>query len=237
MSQTEPSPKPALPGWLTPVAIFVGVGILLLLSNRPTYTEGGLVTVSSVGQYESYSNEALKLSKAPLAAAQENEPLTDKQKKDLQQSADYYEAMNQFNPIAIEPYFMCGKIYRILERNDVARERFEQAIANGETGIRQAKANGNQNREDAIRLTLAEARAEYSELLVQTGEFTEALNQADEAVKTVPNSADYLVARASASIQLKKLTQAKADLGIAIQLDPKNKKAIDLIALISAAGG
>ncbi len=226
-----------MPSWLTPVAIFVVVGILLLLSNRPTYTEGGLVTVSSQGQYESYSAEALKLSKEPIAAVKENETLTDKQKKDLQQSADYYEAMNQFNPVAIEPYFMCGKIYRILERNDVARERFEQAIVNAESGIRQAQTTGNANRVDVIRLTLAEARAEYSELLVQTGEFTEALNQADEAVKTVPNSADYLAARASAYIQLKKLSEAKADLGIAIQLDPKNKKVINLIALISAAGG
>lgn len=220
---------------MVPVGVFVGFAILVALSNRPALTPDGIPAVLSAQQYEQYSDENLKLVRPILEKFNQGEPISDDDKKSLEKAAQKYEAMNLYQPTAVEPHFLLAKVYQILEKNDRAEERIQQALVNADMVLQQAKQQNNQNRIDATNLTIAECQFVFSQLLALRGEYTEALNQIDAALKVAANSPDYLAQRASIYVQLEKIPEAVADLRDALALQPNHRRSIAIGKLIDSA--
>jgi tetratricopeptide (TPR) repeat protein len=202
------------------------VAALLLLSYRPVKTPDGLDIITNIETYNTSLKQAEALSKTSFEASDRGQDLTPAQNADLLKAAKIFDAMNVFLPAKVGPYLGAGKAYMILGDNERADER-----------LRQCMSNAQYDQSDAGKATVIEAEYLLSLVRGLENDWKTAYDLANDAAKSVPNSAYYLAARASANLQLKRVKEAKADLAKALMIDPTNRKALQLQLLISSVKG
>lgn len=223
-----------IPNWAVPILVFCGLALIVFLSNRPPAAPNGVQMVTSNGEYELRSDEALELCRTPLEKFDRSEDLTEAEKVNLDKATKLYETMMLYRPTAVEPAFQAGRCYFALANTDLAEACLNQAILSGEEILRQSTANGNSSVKEATRLTLAEARYVRSLIYQSVGDFKTAFEDADYAAQQVNNSPNYLSARASCSLQLGNMQPAMNDIAYALKLDPNHKRSLQIATLIDA---
>ena len=212
--------------------IFLGLALVLFLSNQRMPGPQGRPLIGSPQEYKSFSDEALKLSEAALVKWDRGETLLPEDKEDLEKAMVKYDSMNDYNPSLFEPVFASGKIAMALERTDTADLRVKQAILNGEEAMRRAKNENDANKIRNTELALADAHYVNSRIRFAQGNYAAALSEAQIAVRTVQTAPVYWWAVGSAALQAGNMAVAKGAAGNAIRLDPTMPSAIGLMKLI-----
>lgn len=224
-----------------PVVLAVGLALVVFLSGRDANGPGGEKLLRTPEDF-SQTNERVKTTSLPIfQKADKGEELTAADKTALVKVAQDFESMIGFEPRRCGPNFGAGKAYMLLEDFEHAAERFEQCALN--ESVDPAKDT------PELKATVIEAKALASECLIEVsahytasgdkdllarvpGIYNHAYALADEAVKAIPNSAKYLLARGQALVNLKKIEEAKADITVALALEPDNPKARNLGILV-----
>ena len=214
-----------IPKWAQAV-IGAGVLLIVILLSGLKGPEGpdGVELINNLGHYNQVVKDAADLVTPRFAAADAGNDLTDEDRKALREAVKLFAALNSFKPSQIGPYLGAGKAYTLLGDDENAERCLQQLLnnvplyADNETGHK------------------SEVEAKYliSGIRFRQQKYNEAYAFADEAVKAVPDAPNYLVARASAAIQIKQIKQAKEDVAAALTLDPNHKKALQLATLLKA---
>ena len=215
------------PKWLAPVAFVGFLALALLLSNQPAPAPYGGTMITSDAEYEATKAKMEDLSLKRLQAYQSGQKLSEDDLKALRQAGDMVDKMILYSPVLTGLQFLSGKIHHVLGEDTIAADRFKQCTLIADNEISQ-----HLNEKAAISQTAAECGYQLSQLQLLKGQIKEALASAEAAVKAVPNSADYLTARASALNELRRTDEAKKDLTLALKLDPSNSRARGLLRLI-----
>ena len=227
---------PSIRRYVTPVAVVVGLAVVMLLSNRPAVSENGLPIVGNGDQYNDVLKDVQALSEGPIKHVNAGDTLSEAEVTDLRKASGLVDSMNRFLPTAFAPFLLAAKIYQNIGSYETARDRVDQAILNGKQELKEVKARGDDARAEEIRLTLNECVFVRSDLDIHLNDFPAAWQDACQAVAGVPNNPDYLVARARAALQLKDIKRAKADVAAAMQMEPTNKRAQALALLLIKYG-
>ena len=181
----------------------------------------GNTIIASGDQYREGVQKATELLRDPLSKSAQRLPLDDTDKANLREATRLVDSLSRFKPQDIVTYLFAGKAYAALEDTVVAKERYEQAIANGKF-----------DNSEPAQASVVEAEFELSTILIRENEPKRAFELADKASKAFPNSAIYLTARASAEVQLQRYTEASADIAKALTIDPKYREANELKKLL-----
>lgn len=205
-------------------AIFLALGVVILLSNRPAVGPNGEVLVGNVDQYTDLLKQTEQESR-PLFEKAEIDDLTEEDKAKLNKVAKAFDSLNRFNPTAIGPFIGAGKAYYLAGDLGRAEERLRQCLANREY-----------DKSEMAKFGYAEAKYQLSQVLFERKNYPIAYGLADEAVKAVPNAPNYYVARASAELQMNNVAKAVDDVNAALKLDPNHRGAKRLRLLLKATG-
>ncbi|MGV3618953.1 MAG: hypothetical protein ACO1SV_26805 [Fimbriimonas sp.] len=211
--------------WVGPSLAVAALVAVIVMSNRPPVGKDGLPLVNNANHYRQLVEESHKLTLKPFSTADSGQELTDEDRDDLREAVKLLDAQSSFKPELVGPYLGAGKAYALLGDDARAEERLRQVISN---------APLYDNREVSIRSSL-EAKYALSGVRLRQGKFEEAYKLADEAVKGVPNMPNYLLARASAAMELRRLEEAHADVHAALKVDPNNVRARNMELLLKAS--
>lgn len=216
------------PQWLPPIAFVAVLGLALVFSNQAPKTPTGDTPIVSDAEYLEATAKMEELSRDRLRDLDAGKTLTPDDLAKLREASDLLDRMNRYVPTKSGLHFLSGKIHFALGEDQIATERFRQCVlvAPQEVALSPAAAQ-------EIRLTAAEANYQLSLLLLVQRDIKGAYEAANEAVKTVPNSPNYLTARASALNELRRTAEAKRDLEAALKLDPNHARAKTLLRFIS----
>jgi tetratricopeptide (TPR) repeat protein len=207
--------------WITPVAIFGGLVVVLLLSNQTVKTPEGYKVVTTNQEYAAQIQVAHDITKPIFDKADNGESLSELEKDQLIKAAILIDSANRLHPESAIPFLGAGKAYLLAGSYDLAEARLQQAINNAEF-----------DKNPGAKETGWEAYFRLSELRFKLADYQGAYEAADKAVKEEPSAIMYLIARARAALQLKKLDQADMDLNAALILERDNKDALALHRLL-----
>lgn len=195
------------------LAVFLGIGAVVLLSNRTgeIRTPEGLPVIADQESYNQALKKSHELSAPALQAYVEGKPLTAKQVQSIRESVVLFDAMDLFRPTEFTSFFLCGNAYAALGEYEKADERFRQGISNA-----QGKTD------PAVVAAVADAHHERSIILSKLNRYQDAFNEAELAIKLEPVSAVYFANHAQCALQLGNKQTARIDLKTALALDPNN---------------
>jgi tetratricopeptide (TPR) repeat protein len=151
-----------------------------------------------------------------------NEPLSPEDRTDLLQAANDFEQAKVLLPTSYKGSFGAGFVYVALED-----------WGNAATNLQQALAMPPVQPTTADLANMAQAHYLYARVLIATGKYADAEKQADAAVKFANDSPNYLWARASARVQLRKIEEAQEDLRKALSVQPDHAPSQSLLKFIS----
>lgn len=234
------------------VAAVMGLGAVLVLSDRPVQTRDGAILPRSGAEYTKLMRESSDLALEVFAKADQGLELTAEDKDKIAQALPKFEAMRAYDATQVSATFGEGKCLMLLGRSEEAAIRLAQAYENRNTDT--DKMN------DAVRLTAIEAaglssecyfelaaeelglansaeaqgnKTEAEEIRKRAGiYYSRAFGLANEAVTQVPTAPRYLAARGQALIAIGDKEKAKADLAAAEKLAPDHFKVKLLAGLL-----
>ncbi len=222
-------PTRRLPRWVGPAA-FVGVlAVALFLSNQTAPLPQGYGTaINDDAEYERLFVQMEGLSQSRIAAYDANKPLTTDDKEKLRQAGNLVDRLNTYRPLMASLYFISGKVHHILGEDEVAEQMFRQCVL----GMDRQMAD-EPDKAPVLRVTGGEAAYQLSQLLYNRHDFKAALDQANLAVRAVPQDSRYHTQLGSVLNELRRTPEAKQELIKAIHLDPNNGRAVSLLRFIS----
>ncbi|MBC8065139.1 MAG: hypothetical protein H7Y17_09940 [Chlorobia bacterium] len=177
--------------------------------------------IGSDGDYKQVLADAERLSSSGLQKIANDEEISAKDRADLTAASAQFQGLIAFEPGKFAPYLALGMIYRGLGN-----------LEDSERMLKQCLNNLPKSTDPAIVQTAAEAKSQLSKVLLAQGKSEDALTEANLAVETDRQNPSYLVTRASALIQLKRMEEAKADLKEALKMDPTLTRASGMLRLI-----
>jgi len=217
--------------------------LLLLLVITLAGCRGGSGAIDAVpvirtqAEYDNYVIEAQKLSQEPMKKFDAGEPLSEVEKKDLQQALFLFEGMAAFDPTGPNsylPFFASGKINHTLGNYQRSLENFQQCISVAPTRGKPTKLTPDISEDDRVLLmTIAEARYLASLCYFELRDFGDAAHQANLANQIVPNSANYRVAEARAELEIGNEMKAVQLIAEALYIDPNHKIAQQVAKLLN----
>jgi tetratricopeptide (TPR) repeat protein len=211
--------------WVVPFVIVAILGLVLLLSTRTDRTSDGKLMVRTPGEYSKLREDTQAAAIPIVERLDKGEPLTEADREVLERVAEQLDAMMLYEPTAVVPAFLRGRIAFAFEDSERAEVALRQAIANSTKSISEKDS-------PALKATAIEAHYLLSRVLASKREFEEAYRFADIAVKGNSKNPNYLAARASAAVQLKKMDVARLDVIAALRLDPNHSFARGLAGLL-----
>lgn len=210
-----------------PVLFVAGLLLALILSNRTPQMPGGGEAIQNDLDYQAAKAKMEALSLERIKAMDEGKPLSADDLKKLREAGEIVDRMNKFAPLVSGLYYLSGKIHFALKEDALAEAAFRQC-----TLIAPNQATADPGAASHIRETAAEAAYQLSLLLLVRRDVPGAYDAANQAVSAFPQSPNYLTARASALNELRRVDEAKKDLAMALELDPKNARAQSLLEFI-----
>jgi tetratricopeptide (TPR) repeat protein len=215
-------------GQMLALVAFMAAG-LLFFGVRSCSTGSGAKEITppvlrTANEMPETAVQAQKLSQTALEKFSRDEPLTEDDLKNLREAGALLQGIINYEPGVVHPYVGAGLIYRALGAGDKAETLFTRAVNNGRILA-----------DEQSKLSVAEAHYNLALIQIERRNYSQAVEEANQAIEAVPNSPNYLSARASAYIQLKKKREAMRDIRTALQLDPNHKRSLGLKKLLTAA--
>ncbi len=195
--------------------------MVLMLSNREVRSPEDLGVIDTLDKYEKALLMAHEMTKPIFDKTDEGDEPTVQEKESLIKAGKLIDNANRLMPEKAIPFLGAGKAYMLAGDLGTAEERFRQSIENAAF-----------DKTPGARETGFEAHYRLSQLAFKLHAYEAALDEADKAVKGEPNGPEYLAARAAALIQLKRYAEADRDIHAAVKLEPGNKEATRLHALL-----
>jgi tetratricopeptide (TPR) repeat protein len=211
-------------GWMGAAAFAAALAAAILLSNRPVAGADGVPLINNVDHYNQVVRQTDEMVRQRFATADAGGELTDEDRAQLREAAKLFDAMNYFMPRKIGPYLGAGKSYALVGDDVTAESRLQQLLNNVPLY---------ENNAEGIRAAM-EAKFVLSQIRFRQGKFQEAFALADEAVKAHPDIPNYLIARANAEVELRRIDDAKNDVGQALLIDPQHTQGRRLAKLLLA---
>jgi tetratricopeptide (TPR) repeat protein len=210
------------------VAVAVlGAGIFFS-AQSPSLPNGAGTAIVDASTYEAARARMSELALERMKAFDAGRPLSADDLAKVREASSILDRMVQFMPNVSGNYFFSAKAHRILGENAVAIERYRQCVfvAPNDAALRPQEA-------PLIKGAAAQANYELSGLLLQQNDRQGAFDAANDAVVAYPDTPDFLVARASALNELRRLPEAKRDLERALKVDPNHAAAQRLLRFVS----
>lgn len=183
----------------------------------------GVALITSPGQAATVIEDARNLSEKAFIKQDNGGELTQEEKANVLQAAKDFQALSIFNPTFVTHAFGEGRCYQAVEAWEAAEAQYRRAILNGEL-----------DHSEEGKMTVPEAHYRLSQVRFHFGDYENALEEADRAVKVHPDSPNYLAAKASALIQLNRLPEAAKIVQQALALDPTHRQSLELQKLLAA---
>ncbi|MEZ0326679.1 MAG: tetratricopeptide repeat protein [Fimbriimonas sp.] len=208
--------------WIVPLAIFGGLVLVLILSNREVKSPEDLGVIDTGEKYARALQIAQEMTQPIFKKADAGEALSDQEKDQLFTAGRLIDNANNLLPDRTIPFLGAGKAYMFAGDYGLAEQRFRQAINNVpfDKGTPQAQETG------------YEAHYRLSQLRFNIHDYKGAVEEATAAINGQPQGVEYYVARASALIQLKKYKEADFDLHSALKIEKDFQPAIRLHKLL-----
>lgn len=168
-------------------------------------------------EYDQVSAEVQKLTVNLITDldATEREPTVEEVAK-LRRARDLFDGMRGYRPREWGALFGAAKVNQLLGEHAKAIELYFECMKNAPIDDPAAKATG------------AEAAFQLSRIYERRGEFAQAVEAAKQAVRLVEVSPSYHAQLASAYLQANDEKAALKSLKRALELDPLNKRALQL---------
>ena len=205
----------------------MGIGFYLggVLNQGPQDREIKVPVIRTSDEANQYLQKAEKLSVGPLEKLSKGDPITDPERNDLREAANYLHGVIGFERTNFPAYLAEARIRLELGDYDDAYSLAQQCI--------QLAPPPNPAPPVSVVQVVAEAHYVSSRCLFFRGRFEDAREAAKLAVALAPNSPTYLIAGASAELELKHEKTAKGLVQEALVLDPHNKAALRLAKLLN----
>lgn len=224
------------------MAIFAVAGFLgvVLFSNRPVTMSDGSPVITTNDQYNKISQDTQSLIAEPLLRADRGSELSQEDREKLLKGIPTFEALGDFAPTEMTPFFVLSKLYFNTEKPEQAEERARQAIYNGEAQIAKARNDKDETRVGELQALLNESHHVRAQALFGLGRYRESVAEIkgvlilfDPKDKKDLNVPRYLVTLARSLNELKDIENARAALLEALERDPKNTQAQGLLNFIN----
>lgn len=181
-------------------------------------------TIRTPAEADDYILKAEKLSKEPLEKSGRDELLTSAEQDNVKEALAYFQGIIAYDPSRYQPYFAAGKMAYALGE-------YEQALTYLQQAIKLAPPPSKNPPVELVTL-IAEAHYVSSRALFFLHRYDEAAEGARLASMLVTSSADYLVAEASARLEMKQDDKAKDLVVRALAIDPNHRIAKQLAKLL-----
>jgi tetratricopeptide (TPR) repeat protein len=181
-------------------------------------------TIRTPAEADNYLIEAEKISKAALEKSGRDEALTSAEQDNVKEALAYFEGLIAYDPARYQPYFGAGKLAYALGDWQKSLEYMQQAI-------RLAPPPSKTPPVELVTM-IAEAHYVSSRSLFFLQKFDEAAAAAGLARTLVKASPDYLIAEASALLEMKREDDARILVLEALSLDAEHPRAKQLAKLL-----
>jgi len=152
-----------------------------------------------------------------------NQALSDPEKEKLREGTVVIEAMIGYHPEIYANYYLAGKIHYALGEYNEALSRFNECVGTMKRP---------EDDQEYYTQTLSDAHYLASLCYFNLQKFRQAADQAQLAVQYEPKAPLYLIAESSANLQLGNEKTALALIKRALELDPKNERALQIYRLL-----
>ncbi len=175
-------------------------------------------TIRSSAEYNQILDRVERLTAAGLERSSREESLSKADRLAMQQAEPLIKGLIAYDYQRFTHYLMLAKLYfaneKYLEALWACNQLFERAPAHGTPEVIAA---------------VAETRYVASRSYYFERQYLEAAAEGKEAVKRMPQSAEYMWAEAAARVQLEQIEEAKLLLGTALFLEPNHVKSRSLL--------
>lgn len=217
-----PTEARKLPKWLGPIAFFVVLGGIIMLSNRPAQDAEGNFVITSADQFNQISKDLNQLVAQPFALDESGRELSDKDRADLRKAVELYDAQNVFRPNLVGPFLGAARCYTLLGEDEPAEIHIRQLISNQTL----------YDNTELGRRAVADAKWLLSRIRMRQNKSDEAYALANDALDAKPDFPPFLIAKAGPALQLGKVKEAEALATRAVLIDPNNIRASQLVGFI-----
>lgn len=207
---------------MAPIAFFVILGGVIMLSNRPVQDAEGNLVITSGDQFNQISKDLNQLVAQPFALDESGRELSDKNRADLRKAAELYDAQNAFRPNLVGPFLGAARCYTLLGEDKTAEFHIQQLISN------QALYDNT----ELGRRAVADAKWLLARIRERQNRYEEAYALASEALMEKPDFPPFLIAKAGPALQLGKVKEAEALATRAVLIDTNNVRANQLVNFI-----
>lgn len=199
----------------------IAVAGLSIIGCGPASNPNDRPIITNFADYEQTLQKAEGLSLQHLKDLDAGQPLTDPDKRDLQEAALLFDSLADYQPTNIAPFTGAGKIYQALGNDDAAIKRFREGLSTVPP-----------KPITAVLDTAIETHYLLSVSLFNKHQYKESLDEVNRAIQMFPTSPIYYAQRAAIFIQLGNNKGAYSDLSAALQIDGENVKARRLMKLL-----
>lgn len=208
------------------LGVAVGLGFYLggILSDGPKDREIKVPVIRTSDEANEYLRKAEKLSVPILEKVARGGSVTDPERNDLREAANYLHGVIGFERTHYPPYVAEAKIRLVLGEYDPAYALAQQCI--------QLAPPPKPSPGPEVVALIAESHYISSRALFFKNRYAEAMEAAKLAVTLAPNSPDYIVAGAAAELELKNEAVAAGLIQDALALDPEHKEARGMAKLL-----
>lgn len=181
-------------------------------------------TIRTPAEADNYLIQAEKISKEALEKSSRDEPLSSAEQDNVKEALAYFEGLIAYDPSRYQPYFGAGKLAYALGEWQKSLEYMQQSIRLAPPPSKTPPVE--------LVTTIAEAHYVSSRSLFFLQRFDEAAAAANLARTLVKASPDYLIAEASALLEMRKEDEARILVLEALSLDAEHARAKQLAKLL-----
>lgn len=207
--------------WCHKVLFALGVMVGLMIAGCEPAGEGRVPIIRNQATYQRVLDEAERLSRGPIERYDQDQELTEAERRDLREARLKFQGLIGFQPEVFALHFGLAKVEQALGEHAVAVPSFQQAVL-------LAPAVG----PEAIRQTVAEAHGQTARSLIFLGEYSAAAEAAKAALDLYPEHPDYLHFLASAAVELGDPSYARELLEEALAIDPNHARSQRLLRFL-----
>lgn len=204
-------------------SLLLALAISLAACGGPTTAPPRITTGN---EFSDTLDKVQKMTEGPLTRYESGQEPTDKERADLVEAARLAEGLINYKPNNFSTYMLAGKIYMALGEFHSAEVKFRDCIS--------------AIPEDAAVPVLiagrAQAFSDHGAAFEKLGAYEEAAVEYQKALEIEPNNPNFLSQLASANLQIgseESLAIARASVTRAMEIDPKNPRAMGLKNLLS----
>ena len=212
-----------------PLVATIAIAVVMILSNRPGRLPNGANVVESDAQYNDALDQVAKTSRPAVEKFNMGQEIEPADRDIALADAKIMDSMDAYRPDMEAGYYTAGLMYFLAGDSDTAEARLNQALLDS------ALPSNLKTFDDTTKVEAVTADCHHLLSLIAYGkhDYTKAIEEANLAIKHRDGREAYYFARAQAEVQLKQMSQARADLEKSLKINPAYLNSDRLLKFIS----